>query len=88
MQKVSFRNNRNMVTRKRELAIRIDQRDDWHSSTLFSLPGRHHEFSNSAVQEQDVKRCANLECWKVVEEKTGIMVQGLRGQRQKYRLTH
>jgi hypothetical protein len=53
--KVSFRNNRNMVTSKRELAIRTNRRDDLHSSTLFSLPRRHHDFSNSAVQEQNAK---------------------------------
>jgi hypothetical protein len=61
MQKVNFRNDRNVVTSKRELAIRIDRRDVRRSSTLFSLPKRHHDFSNSAVQGQNAKICGNLE---------------------------
>jgi hypothetical protein len=46
MQKVSLRNDRNMVTSERELAVGIDRRDVWAGSTLFSFPGCHHDFSN------------------------------------------
>jgi hypothetical protein len=46
MQKVSFRNDRNMVTSEGELVVGIDRRNVWDSSVLFSFPGRHHDFSN------------------------------------------
>ena len=49
MQKVSLRNDTNMVTSTiRELAVGIDPRDVWDGSTLFSFPGSHHDFSNDA----------------------------------------
>jgi hypothetical protein len=45
-------------------------------------------FSNSVNQEQNMKRCGNLESWKVAEEKIGTRVQGPKGCRKKYRLAH
>jgi hypothetical protein len=46
MQKVSLRNDRNMVTREGELAVGIDRRNVWDGSTLFSFPRCHRDFSN------------------------------------------
>jgi hypothetical protein len=48
VQKVSFRNNRHVVTGEGELTIRIEWRDDRNSSTLFSLLGLHRDLSNDA----------------------------------------
>jgi hypothetical protein len=48
MQKVSLRNDKNMVNNERELATGIDRRDVWDSSTLFYFPRCHRNFSNDA----------------------------------------
>jgi hypothetical protein len=48
VQKVSFGNNRHMVTGEWKLVVGIDWRDDRNSSTLFSPLGCYHDLSNDA----------------------------------------
>jgi hypothetical protein len=48
VQKVSFGNNRHVVTGEGELIVGIDWRDDWNGITLLSLLGCHRDLSNDA----------------------------------------
>jgi hypothetical protein len=80
VQKVSFRNNRNMVTNKGELTVGVDWRDDRDSSTLFSFLGRHRDSSD------DASGFRNSESYRAVEEKSRTRVQNSRGRQQKYGL--
>jgi hypothetical protein len=73
VQKVSFGNNRHVVTGEWELAVGIDWQDDRNSNTLFPLLGRHCGLSN------DVGEFRNFRNWKEVEEKARTRVQNSRG---------
>jgi hypothetical protein len=48
VQKVRLGNNRHVVTSEGEWTVEVDWRDDWNSSTLFSLLGRHRDLSSDA----------------------------------------
>jgi hypothetical protein len=73
VQKVSFGNNKHVVTGKGKLAIGIDWRDDRNSS-IMSLPlRRNHGLSN------DAGGLKNLGNGKAAEEKARTRVQNSRG---------
>jgi hypothetical protein len=61
---ISFRNDRNIVTAERELAIGINRRNIRHGNTLFPLPGRHRDPAGRVAQEQheQVWQFGKLEC--------------------------
>jgi hypothetical protein len=73
VQKVSFENNRHVVTGEGELAVGIDWRDDWNSSTLLSPLGHHRDLSN------DASGFRSSGSWKAAEEKARTRVQNSRG---------
>jgi hypothetical protein len=71
--KVSFRNNRHVVTGEWELVVGIDWRDDRNSNTLFPPLGCHRDLSN------DASGYMNSGNWKATEEKVRTRVQNSRG---------
>jgi hypothetical protein len=62
-----------VVTCEWELAVGIDWRDDWNSSTMFPPLGRHRGLSN------DEGEFMNSGNWKAAEEKARTRVQNARG---------
>jgi hypothetical protein len=51
VEETSFRNDRNVVTAERKLAIGIERRDIRHDSPLFRLPRRHRDIAGRVAQE-------------------------------------